>query len=154
MNQRYPAEVCMLFSEIVKGSQAASFYHQVERERRHNEEGESNLGWSPTEDQAVVFVHAHEPAGLDFGRVGFGGVRNLDLPSLALNTPPRLHSSGRYNLVFSNSHATMETTRKRPIAEEGEASLHKKRALVDVRDSPASPVNGAGDEPKDDNLEV
>jgi hypothetical protein len=48
-------------------------------------------------------------------------------------------------------------TRKRHIAEDGEASLPKKRALIDVRDSPTPQLNGNTvnpDEPKDDNLEV
>lgn len=48
-------------------------------------------------------------------------------------------------------------TRKRQIPEDGEATLSKKRALIDAHGSPTPHVNGLpadGDEPKDDNLEV
>lgn len=51
---------------------------------------------------------------------------------------------------------TMET-RKRQIADDAEATLPKKRALIDNRGSPTPHVNGLatdGDEPKDDNLEA
>jgi hypothetical protein len=49
-------------------------------------------------------------------------------------------------------------TKKRHVPDDSEASLPKKRALVDPRGSPTPHVNGHGsdmtDEPKDDNVEV
>lgn len=46
-------------------------------------------------------------------------------------------------------------TKKRHVAEDSEAPITKKRALVDAGGSPTPHINGqAVDEPKDDNLEV